>query len=118
MKLFTQNILSKLKSNGQKQALVKGTEDEIDFPPVVKVFTPDANATWLLTEVEPEDEDIAFGLYDLGMGSPELGSVRLSEIESIRGPKGLPPERDLGFHTKKLLSEYAAEARKVGQIRT
>ena len=118
MKLFTQNILSKLKANGLKQASVKGTEDEIDFPPVVKIFTPDANATWLLSEVEPEDEDIAFGLCDLGMGFPELGSVRISELESIRGQLGLPAERDLGFHTKKLLSEYATEAREAGKIRT
>ena len=116
MKLFTKKILSQLKANGKKQAPVKGTKEEIDFPPVVKIFTPDANATWLLTEVEPEDEDIAFGLCDLGMGSPELGSVRLSEIESIQGPWGLSAERDLGFHTKKLLSQHAAEARERGAI--
>ncbi|WP_411845705.1 DUF2958 domain-containing protein [Roseibacillus persicicus] len=118
MKLFTKEILSKLKANGLKQAPLKGTKEEIDFPPVVKIFTPDANATWLLTEVEPEEEDIAFGLCDLGMGFPELGSVRLSELESIRGQLGLPIERDLGFHTKKLLSEYAAEAREAGYIKS
>ncbi|WP_244840168.1 DUF2958 domain-containing protein [Mesorhizobium sp. 131-2-5] len=26
----------------------RGTRDEIDFVPVVKLFTPDAGATWLL----------------------------------------------------------------------
>jgi len=30
----------------------------MDFYPVVKLFTPDANATWLLTEIDPEEEDI------------------------------------------------------------
>ena len=33
--------------------------------PVVKLFTPDAGATWLLTEIDPENRDIAFGLCDL-----------------------------------------------------
>ena len=35
-------------------------------------------ATWLLTELDSEDPDIAFGLCDLGMQCPELGSVRIS----------------------------------------
>lgn len=118
MPLFTQKILKELKENGKKQELVKGTEDEIDFEPVVKIFTPDAGATWLLTEIEPEDEDIAFGLCDLGLGFPELGSVRISELEAVRGKLGLPAERDLGFHAKKLLSEYADEARTTGHIRS
>ena len=29
-----------------------------DQYPVVKLFTPDANATWLLTELDPVDEDL------------------------------------------------------------
>ena len=41
--------------------------------PVVKLFTPDAGATWLLTEIDPDDHDHAFGLCDLGLGAPELG---------------------------------------------
>ena len=43
--------------------------------PVVKLFTPDANCTWLLSELDPEEPDIAFGLCDLGLGFPEIGSV-------------------------------------------
>ena len=38
-------------------------------------FTPDAGATWLLTEIDPDDHDHAFGLCDLGQGFPELGYV-------------------------------------------
>ena len=56
---------------------------------------PDAPGS--LTEIDPEDPDIAFGLCDLGMGCPELGSVSLSELESVRGKLGLPIERDLHF---------------------
>ncbi|NOT54797.1 MAG: DUF2958 domain-containing protein [Deltaproteobacteria bacterium] len=91
---------------------------EIDPFPVVKLFTPDAGATWLLTELDPDDPDIAFGLCDLGMGYPELGSVRLSEVTSVRGKLGLPIERDLYFTADRPLSAYADEARALGRIAT
>lgn len=74
MKLFTKTIHDKLLENGKKQAAVRGTDEEIDFKPVVKLFTPDASCTWLLSEIDPDDPDIAFGLCDLGMGYPELGT--------------------------------------------
>ena len=85
--------------------------------PVVKLFTPDAGCTWLLTEIDPEDPDIAFGLCDLGLGCPELGSVSLSELESVRGKLDLPVERDLYFTPTKTLSAYADEANEHGGIR-
>lgn len=40
---------------------------DFDPAPVVKLFTPDAGATWLLTEIDPDDHDHAFGLCDLGL---------------------------------------------------
>ncbi len=90
--------------------------DEIDPHPVVKLFTPDAGATWLLTELDPDDEDLAFGLCDLGLGCPELGSVRLSELATVRGRLGLPIERDLYFKADKPLSAYAEAARQQRRI--
>jgi len=57
--------------------------------PVVKLFTPDADATWLLgADRPPGDPDIAFGLCGLGMGLPELGCMRLSELAALRGMLG------------------------------
>jgi hypothetical protein len=53
---------------------------------------------------------------DLGMGCPELGSVRLSEIEAVRGKLGLPVERDLHFKADKPMSAYAEQARKAEHI--
>ena len=77
---------------------------------------PDAGATWLISEADPEDEDLFFGLCDLGLGSPELGYVRLSEIKSVRGRLGLPVERDLYFKPSMTLEEYAAESRRTGRV--
>jgi len=116
MKLLTSDIRSKLLANGKQQDEVRGTPEEIDFEPVVKLFTPDAACTWLLTELDPEEPDIAFGLCDLGMQCPELGSVRISELEAVPGRLGLPVERDRCFHADKTLMTYAREAWKVGRI--
>ena len=110
MKLLTTSIHEQLLANGRKQEPVRGTADEIDFKPAVKLFTPDAGCTWLLTELDPHEPDIAFGLCDLGMGFPELGNVLISEIESVRGPLGLSAERDRHFAPAHTLSVYARAA--------
>jgi Protein of unknown function (DUF2958) len=115
--LFTQAQLERLLENGRRQQAVRGTEGELDLVPVVKLFTPDGGATWLLTELDA-DGDTAFGLCDLGMGSPELGCVSLAELRSVRGPLGLPVERDRYFDASKPLSAYAEEADRVGAIRS
>ena len=62
MKLLTKDIREQLLRNGREQAKVKGTKAEKDFPPVVKLFYPGGTETWLLTELDPEDEDVAWGL--------------------------------------------------------
>lgn len=108
--LFTQIIRQKLLANGARSA----AGEDIDPVPAVKLFTPDANATWLLTEIDPDNPDIAFGLCDLGLGCPELGSVSLKELESLRGPLGLPVERDAYYSETRALSEIARLARRAG----
>ncbi len=113
MQLIPDHLRVQLLANGARSA----AGEQIDPYPVVKLFTPDAGATWLLTELDPEDPDLAFGLCDLGLGCPELGYVRLSEIETVRGKLGLPVERDLFFQADKPLSRYASEAHTAGMIR-
>jgi hypothetical protein len=41
-------------SNGRAQEEVRGTADEIDFEPVVKLFNSCGAGTWLLTELDPD----------------------------------------------------------------
>jgi hypothetical protein len=121
-KILTNALRAKLLENGQAQrvAIRNGSDDPqpIDPYPVVKLFTPDAGATWLLTELDPEDDDLAFGLCDLGLGEPELGYVRISELEALRGPLRLPVERDLHFTASRPISVYMDEARRAGRIVT
>lgn len=65
---------------------------------IVKFFTPDSNWTWYASEFD--GEDIFFGLV-IGM-EMELGYFSLSELANVRGPLGLPIERDLHFKQKTL----------------
>lgn len=65
---------------------------------IVKFFTPDSSWTWYASEFD--GDDIFFGLV-IGM-EMELGYFSLSELESVRGPRGLPIERDLYFKQKTL----------------
>ena len=113
-KLITDEQRAQLLANG-RQSL---ENENSDPPPVVKLFTPDAGATWLLTEIDPDDHDHAFGLCDLGPGFPELGYVSLAELQSVRGRLGLPVERDLHFIATKAISAYAREARLAERIVT
>jgi hypothetical protein len=62
------------------------------------------------------ESSTCFGLCDLGLGLPELGYVCMRELREIRGPLGLPIERDLHFEADKPISAYADEARTHGRI--
>ena len=112
MELFTRTQFAKLLRNGQKY------NDDPDFnpKPVVKLFNPVGAATWLIASVEPDNPDIAFGLCDLGMGFPELGSVSIEELSNYKGPLNLGIEREFHWEANKTLGEYADEARQHRQI--
>jgi hypothetical protein len=118
MKLVTDSLTQKLQANGRAQrAAINNDQPALDLKPVVKLFTPDAQCTWLLTELD-EDGGLAFGLCDLGLGCPELGYVSLAELSTVRGRLGLPVERDRHFDAGKPISTYAQEARLHGRIVT
>ena len=70
----------------------------------LKLFTPDSNFTYYATEFD--GEDTFFGLVD--GHEKELGYFSLKELESIKGPLGLPIERDLWWKPK-TLEEIAPE---------
>jgi len=111
MKLLTAAIKAKLLKNAEASA---ASEGGIDHQPVVKLFGGGA-CTWLISEMDKDG--IMFGLADLGMGTPEMGSVWLTELEEVRFPPfGLPIERDLHWKAKQTLSQYADEARSLGRI--
>ena len=113
---ITDEQFETLLSNGRLALAYQEKGQDFDPLPVVKLFTPDAGATWLLTEIDPEAPEIAFGLADLGMGFPELGTVSLVGLAVVRGMMNLPIEQDLHFRPTQSLSSYAREARLAGRI--
>lgn len=116
MKLLTAAQSARLIKNGQLQTKVKGTPREHDFQPVVKLFDPTGAGTWLLTEIEPDDPDVAWGLADLGMGTPEFGTIDLAELRRHRGRLGLGIERDRHWRAEGPISAYIAAASAAGRI--
>ncbi|KWR88151.1 DUF2958 domain-containing protein [Cupriavidus sp. IDO] len=110
--LITAEQRAQLLANGQ--AYVAGYAG--DPLPVVRLFTPDAHATWLLAALDPADGDTAYGLCDVGIGMPELGHVKLSDLASIVGPLKRPILRDLYFRPTRPLSAYAQLAQLDGSI--
>lgn len=75
----------------------------------VRLFTPDSNWTWFITEGSPEGDDFRFFGYVKGLAD-EWGYFLLSELESARGPLGLAIERDLYF-TPGPFSQVAGQAK-------
>ena len=91
--LITEDERRQLLAHGQARA----EGQDVDPLPVVRLFTPDAHATWLLVALDPADGDTAYGLIDLGISMPELGQVKLSDLASIVGPRQQPVMRDRYF---------------------
>lgn len=114
IKLLGLEAVQQLRANHKEQEPLKGTRSERDFEPVCKLFLPWTSGTWLLSEMD--DDGLAFGLADLGFGTPELGYISLDEIWEVQGPGGLRVERDIHWRPLKSLSKYATEARKTGYI--
>ena len=110
--LLTQEIIDKLAENGLQAV----ADRNFDPTPVCQLFTPDANATWLLFWSYPGKPDRVRAIVDLGVGFAELGDISIREIKEVRGGLGLPVERDLYFSTSKTLTEILDASRRVGRI--
>ena len=104
MELFTNAQKSLLLANGHPD------NRDRDHAPVVKLVLPGTGCIWLLSEIDPDDPDIAFGLCDLGLGFPELGSVSVSELQSLCFWEGMPVMRDEQFAAQFPMSVFVDAA--------
>lgn len=96
MELMTNEIAEKLP--------ILYSQENIEDPICsLKYFTPDSSFSWFILEGEKqEDGDWLFFAKVVSSLCPEgeLGYVRLSELQSIRGPLNLGIERDLYWEPK------------------
>jgi len=108
---------AQLLANGEARAAGEAIDPvpvvRLDPVPVVRLFTPDAHVTWLLAALDPADGDTAWGLIDL---MPAQGTVKLSDLAGIVGPRQQPVMRDLYFRPTRTLSEYTRLAERDGAI--
>jgi hypothetical protein len=111
MTFLTEQQRTQMLANGAARA--RG--QSIDPFPVVKLYTLDAPACWLLTELAA-DGDRAYGLTDAGTGFPELGQVSLSALDGVRGPRGMRIVADPHFRPRQPLSGYLADAQRDGSV--
>ena len=110
------NNTMKLVTAEQRQQLIDNRNLGDDIKPVVKIFSLPGAVTWLIASMNPQDEDTMYGLCDLGIGYPELGYARLSELHSMTvrvppdGSVGMSLEQDLYFKPSHSLSVHAEAA--------
>jgi hypothetical protein len=95
-----------------QNALEAQERTRTDHAPVVKLYTKYGKGIWLLSELDPEN-NIAYGLCDLGQGEPELSYVSVEHLESIKHArlKVRMIETDPKFIAKYPLSVYLRAAR-------
>jgi hypothetical protein len=98
MQLLTKEIRKKLPPLGAQDGLGGKAVAYL------KLFTPTAGWTWYATEYD--GDDTFFGLVDGFV--KELGYFSLAELRSVKGPLGLPIERDRYF-TPTPLEDIAPE---------
>jgi hypothetical protein len=84
--------------------------------PAVRLFTPLAKSVWLLSQIDPNDKDKAYGLCDEGDGRPTLNHVSLEDLAHRFGH--LSVRWDDKFQADRPLSAYADAARKAGRIQS
>lgn len=117
MKFFTSDQHARLIANGKAQSRVKGTSRELDPVPVVRLFNPYGAGTWLLTEIDPDDPAIAWGLADLNCGCAEFGAISLAELAALRHPFGFALiERDQHWNPRAPISAYIKASIAAGAI--
>jgi len=91
MKLLTKAIEKAFEKQGDTSE-----KSSKDIKVICKFFNPVGAATWWLFERLDEDVFMAFCLLD-DPTFAEIGSISLSELESLRLPFGLGIERDTSF---------------------
>src|SRR5213080_2664672 len=103
MKLLSEELRAQLPT-------LYAQENEKDPIIHVKFFTPWTGRTWFVTEGSQEDDDFIFFGYVIGLEA-EWGYFALSELVAVRGPLGLPIERDLYFEPAPFSQVMAREHR-------
>ena len=84
--------------------------DDKDFPPPLRIYLPGTEPSLLISELNPECPDIAFGLCGLGIGIPRPRFSSILELLTIDACC------DFSFKSSYQLSVYAHAAKELDAI--
>jgi hypothetical protein len=99
------------------QLLANGNHPDHDHVPLVKLFDASGPSAWLISEIQPYDHDVLFGLFDFGFGVPQASPFSVTELKNLIC-FGIRVERDPLFVGRYPLSVYAEAADAQGAITT
>jgi hypothetical protein len=86
-----------------------GTTEHARDPLIhAKLFTPDADWRWYITEYDPKQRLVAAFMPDAEV---EWGDISLDDLATMRGPMGLAVERDLFWQPTPLSRVKRGEVR-------
>jgi hypothetical protein len=108
--LLTDFQRARLEANGRAQAAVKGTIYEIDLDPVVRLVDHETGSVYLLTEIDPDQPQKAWGLClrDPDYPEPHMGQVDLLKLTATEKATVLTVDRS--FTPSAPVSDYLFRA--------
>ena len=107
MGILTDEDVQELLANGREQKAARERGEVIDHKPVVRIFAVMSDAYWLISEINPDKPDEAFGLAELRSGQAEMGDIYISELDELYKSHPVPPiERDNFWTADLTLSGY------------
>lgn len=116
MNLITESQRIELLNNARAAEHCRWIGQAHDPRPVVCLRERGGYGRWLLTALELDNPDYAWGLCDPGTGVPRMGYVRLSDIVAKARLLGVSVECVIDFIADRPISAYAEEARARGLI--
>lgn len=123
MPLLNSEHRAQLIANGKQNAF-NPRQQINNVAPVCWIYDELSRATWLLTKIDRNDLDRAWGLVDAGDGKPDFQSVSLKQLEECHQPISFADGKTLfigaqclrGWCAKGPLSSYIAAASAAGRV--
>lgn len=109
MGVLTEEQIDRLIENSHAPEL------KLDKVPVVHLVAYNLNYRWILTELDEDDEDVAYGLIDMNDNNPHVGYVRISDITELVKQKAYI-FNDYGFSTRHCLGTFSVMAEEAKRI--
>lgn len=108
---LTRTLCSKLQANWRSGLRAEKAGKEFDPVPVCKLDAPWQMTSWYLTEQDPDNPDIVFGLeVDRLRQVAAFNEFSISDFRTYGGPAGERVERDYSAELRKTVGTLFEEA--------